>query len=237
MQSRATTFVSLLLVLTTIAAMPGCKKGEDDPFLSFRSRKNRVVGTWEVEKLNHVESQADPSFQFSETTVVASDVISIDREFSNGPVDDAKGSIDVRSYEFSDDGTFKQVLQYNYVRTALVNAIPTEITVQIYQQRKGTWDFLGKNPDFKNRERLQLNTTYRYDFRNDVWGPNGEFNEIQSETKQDILESEIWELTRLSHQEIKAEGAAILTERSNLLNGDEPVETTRKVEFQITLVQ
>lgn len=42
-----------ILAFCAIFALPfqSCKKGEDDPFLSFRSRKARVVGEWTVKEV------------------------------------------------------------------------------------------------------------------------------------------------------------------------------------------
>ena len=43
---------SLSLAIAILVILPivfsGCKKGPEDPFLSFRSRKARVCGTWTV---------------------------------------------------------------------------------------------------------------------------------------------------------------------------------------------
>ena len=43
---------SLSLAIAILVVLPivfsGCKKGPEDPFLSFRSRKARVCGTWTV---------------------------------------------------------------------------------------------------------------------------------------------------------------------------------------------
>lgn len=43
----------LLLVMVSsffMSTITSCKKGEDDPFLSFRSRKQRLVGEWALEE-------------------------------------------------------------------------------------------------------------------------------------------------------------------------------------------
>ncbi|HBS85713.1 MAG: hypothetical protein A2W91_13580 [Bacteroidetes bacterium GWF2_38_335] len=43
--------IFLLLLLIPVFILPSCKKGEDDPFLSFRSRDNRVTGSWNLASL------------------------------------------------------------------------------------------------------------------------------------------------------------------------------------------
>lgn len=37
-----------ILTMASLVALGGCKKGEEDPFLSFSSRDSRLEGTWEL---------------------------------------------------------------------------------------------------------------------------------------------------------------------------------------------
>lgn len=39
-----------VLFLFSLVCLAACKKGEDDPFLSFRTRKNRVSGNWTLKQ-------------------------------------------------------------------------------------------------------------------------------------------------------------------------------------------
>jgi hypothetical protein len=45
------TFLILFLGLFLTFPFQSCKKGEDDPFISFRSRKARVEGEWTIKEL------------------------------------------------------------------------------------------------------------------------------------------------------------------------------------------
>ncbi len=47
---KLTVRYSILLVIGITILSLGCKKGEDDPFLSLRSRKTRVAGEWTLKK-------------------------------------------------------------------------------------------------------------------------------------------------------------------------------------------
>ena len=50
--------IQLVMVLMTAAIiLPGCKKGEDDPFFSFRSRNARIVGEWIINELNYTQNE------------------------------------------------------------------------------------------------------------------------------------------------------------------------------------
>lgn len=42
------------IVILGIAAVPSCKKGEDDPFISFRSRDARITAKWKLVSLEEV---------------------------------------------------------------------------------------------------------------------------------------------------------------------------------------
>lgn len=45
------TYASLALILTgSTLSFNSCKKGKDDPFLSFRSRNSRLIGKWKLSK-------------------------------------------------------------------------------------------------------------------------------------------------------------------------------------------
>lgn len=43
---------TLIIVVAVILTISSCKKGEDDPTLSLRSRTNRLEGNWVVKKMN-----------------------------------------------------------------------------------------------------------------------------------------------------------------------------------------
>ncbi len=45
-----------LIALVCLSIIPGCKKGENDPFISFRSRDARITGKWKVVNLELIES-------------------------------------------------------------------------------------------------------------------------------------------------------------------------------------
>ena len=44
---------NLLLILALVAAFTSCKKGENDPFLSLKSRKGRLAGDWIVKSATY----------------------------------------------------------------------------------------------------------------------------------------------------------------------------------------
>lgn len=47
---NAVRITGMVLVLALVFSMHGCKKYEDGPLLSFRSKEKRVVNSWKIEK-------------------------------------------------------------------------------------------------------------------------------------------------------------------------------------------
>lgn len=46
-------FKSLLVILVACFSLAGCKVGEDDPAISFRSRDNRLKANWKMAEMNN----------------------------------------------------------------------------------------------------------------------------------------------------------------------------------------
>ncbi|HNW99159.1 MAG TPA: hypothetical protein PKK00_12185 [Bacteroidales bacterium] len=42
--------IALLMLLAAVIILPSCKKGENDPFLSLKTRKARITGEWELKE-------------------------------------------------------------------------------------------------------------------------------------------------------------------------------------------
>lgn len=60
------------LIITTIMS---CKKGENDPFISVRSRDARITGTWKLTSMEstEIETQSDGSTSTTETSTTTYD--------------------------------------------------------------------------------------------------------------------------------------------------------------------
>jgi hypothetical protein len=116
----------------------GCKKGENDPFMSLHSRKARVAGEWKVTAGSGTDATSSPASTSSWTYDGASYV-------------QTSGSNSVTTamtitYEFEKDGTFKTI---------------TTVTAPSYSDvytETGTWNFTGKVGDDKNKDHLVMKT-------------------------------------------------------------------------------
>ncbi|MFY7732968.1 MAG: hypothetical protein ACOVSR_05755 [Bacteroidia bacterium] len=50
MKSTKMMLVALIIATTMITILPSCKKGDDDPIVSLRTRKDRFTNTWTLVK-------------------------------------------------------------------------------------------------------------------------------------------------------------------------------------------
>jgi hypothetical protein len=121
------------LVLT--ANLSSCKKGENDPFLSLKSRKARVSGEWTVTKMEGTYSSvdsSDPLSNYSSTSSYDGTTVTGTYIYAGNTVPIEPGTY-TQTYTFEKEGTFKMV--------------QTEGTSSYTLE--GNWIFLGKN---KNAE-------------------------------------------------------------------------------------
>ena len=89
--------IFLLLAIVFLTVIPSCKKGENDPFISFRSRNSRITGKWKVVNFEYVEINGNNNSSL----------------ILNGSTMTQNSNGNVTSYSFSsnleimEDGTYK----------------------------------------------------------------------------------------------------------------------------------
>jgi hypothetical protein len=127
------TILRLMVLAISIAAIQSCKKGEEDPFLSLRSRKARLTGEWKLSSYSY-NSYENGVLDFSES-------------FDGTNMKEDNGDLIPYSsdYIFEKDGTFE------------INTVDNGIT----RTSKGNWAFLGKSKEaeMKNKEYFLLDET------------------------------------------------------------------------------
>jgi hypothetical protein len=127
-------YISLLL-LSAVLVSGSCKKAEDDPFLSFRSRKDRVTGEWKT-------TSGSGSFQGNPVHSWSYDGTTMTRKDGPAPAETSKESY---NYVFSDDGNFV-ITQTNFGSD--------DDHAEIID--RGTWNFTGGEEGSKSKSRLIL---------------------------------------------------------------------------------
>ncbi len=126
--------VGFLLILTlTSVVLEGCfKKGEEDPFISFRSRKARLSGEWTINvftgdyfvKFNSGENREIDFHQTDKTTIseytTYIDMTSATQDSLHAGQDTSiewKGRVIEGKYIFREDGTFDYAYEYTLEKT------------------------------------------------------------------------------------------------------------------------
>lgn len=169
---RINKYTVLLLVISSILVFEGCKRGEDDPFFSFRSRKARVTGDWAFDTFDSKVSQyfSLTGYKAVITTKVINNNITIVTDSIETPHDTSKtlaGVIKEAYYEFDKNSKMRYLFHYELTWTKTVPDENTNTTTYykvvttVKEQASGTWNFLSnveKNgvDKYKNKERLSL---------------------------------------------------------------------------------
>ena len=72
----------LMVVAFAITSLNSCKKGENDPFLSFKSRDSRITGEWKLTKIEGTSIQPNYTGSGSTTTTTTYDGTTMTRTIS-----------------------------------------------------------------------------------------------------------------------------------------------------------
>lgn len=110
-----------VIAIAGLSAITGCKKGENDPFLSLKSRTARIAGEWKLSEGTITETQTSGGFTDTDVTTYTSSTV------SNGGFT----STYTETLTIEKDGTFEVVI----VEDGNTNTI------------KGNWYFSGKSKD------------------------------------------------------------------------------------------
>jgi len=175
---KAKSLIILFVALTTIIVFDSCKRGVDDPFFSFRSRKSRVTGDWTIESMESQilktigtqQLKANVKFNINGTGVSLS-IDSIDT-----PHDTTKnytGIIKESEYRFDKNSKMTHTLKYEITEEKTqVNETTNQTTIERWvttfeTKGSGTWNFLGRVEingidKYKNKERIAFIYEYKY---------------------------------------------------------------------------
>ncbi len=143
------TVVLLLSALVIASSFIGCKKGENDPLLSLRSRKSRLEGNWVIVKEEVSETNINGSTTEAIQSVYDGEMKVTTSTTTVGTI--ATTVIDTVKYTFNfdikKDGNYKMIA----ANENKIDIVTTE----------GTWLFLGKSKlnGLKNKEAILLTTS------------------------------------------------------------------------------
>lgn len=140
-----TKILLIAFVITGTILFDGClKKGEDDPFLSLRSRKARVVGDWEVVSYKYTDtynSYSNPSQNNIYTYTMNGSTYTSVSTYPNNPSNNYTSSgTETIDWTFEKDGTYKQTNTQDG---------------QMYTS-EGTWNFTSGVGELKNKSQITI---------------------------------------------------------------------------------
>lgn len=184
--------IGAALVGLTLLAV-GCKKGENDPFLSLKTRKARLCQEWSMETgsgqyLSGTQGQFNGS---DEGIVEIKDGVRTEKRYNND------------SLILSRTGKFEQTLIFNKDYTFERHEISyyENGNLQYDEVTRGSWAFVGqsKDEDFKNKERISIIETY-YAYKS--YEEDGSLLNDYSYSGSEIDYSEFMTLDRLSSKDL-----------------------------------
>jgi hypothetical protein len=133
------------LVLAAAIIVPtvftGCKKGENDPFLSLHSRKGRVAGEWKVTAGSGTSTDNSGTTSWTYDGATKTETQGSSSSTTNVTMD----------YTFEKDGTFTST----EVETGTFGSQTYTITTTT----EGMWNFTGGVGEVKNKEQMVMTTT------------------------------------------------------------------------------
>lgn len=125
--------------LVAVSSLTSCKKGENDPFLSLKSRKGRLTGEWKLTSGELVETSTTGSTTTTETTT-----------YTETKATYKTGSFSI-TYNYTQNITFEK----DRTMKIVVDNDGDKTTVD------GQWYWIGKNKnlELKNKEAVGFTIT------------------------------------------------------------------------------
>ncbi len=133
-----------VLIIAAPVLLPACKKGENDPGFTLRSRKGRLAGTWTLNTATTAHGDT--------TTVYDGDSLAI-------TLDSITDKLKVtNTMQFDKNGTYGEITVTDYPTNWQSNGQPAFAqTVTI----SGIWNFTGGGGTVKSKSQLLLQVTER----------------------------------------------------------------------------
>ena len=131
---------SFALALLPVLLFTNCKKGDDDPAFSLRTRKARVTGDWHIESGSvGITSKSKNAAPYSQRFVLNGSELTMTETYQGGIPTIYKGMYSL-NVKFENNGRF------DMVEALGVNTL----------RAKGTWRFTSKGGDEKNKESMVM---------------------------------------------------------------------------------
>lgn len=170
----------LAIVLILALSFGACKKGENDPFLSLKTRKGRLSGNWKV-------TFADYSHNDSTWTYDGSNLI---KKVNGNEIYKIKVS---HEYEFTRGGEYTINKTINYPENHFK---PNTPPIKALYFETGKWNFTGGSGDTKTKSQLLMQAE-RIERR--IEG----LSEVDAEVYNNPLYGKVLDLDMLKNKEMR----------------------------------
>jgi hypothetical protein len=241
---------SVLAILVVASSITACKKGDDDPGLSLKSRKGRLSQAWTVSEFKDDVTDINTSIgtvtvtnTTKSTTTISGSNATLDEVSTTAAAgststttDKITGTVTSFKYTFEKDGTWssERIIKWtSFTRTEAGQTNTSAINYTETTIRSGNWSFLGKNAstEDKNKENVLLSITKeqtKYDYVGTSVGEPS-FKSDLTETFANNEKTEIWHLSRLAGDELVADATMDYTENGSDSETEDGVTTSTTV--------
>ncbi len=218
---------AVLAILVVASSITACKKGDDDPGMSLKSRKGRLSQEWTISEyksdITSISNSYSGSSTFTNTTNTVetytgstASKITTETGASGGTTSTDKftytGTVTSYDYTFDKDGTWSSTMTVKWTSlTVLSNGVSTTNAIDQTETQiaSGNWYFLGKNKNTedKNKENLSLSVT-SVQTKTDTKDTGGSgFASLDDITTKyaNNENTQTWHLSRLAKDELVAD--------------------------------
>lgn len=135
----------IIVIALASTTFTSCKKGENDPGLSLKSRTARLVGEWVLTEMERSSTSTNSGTTYTSTSNFSGTTMT---ETSGGS---STTSVYSQSLEIMKDGTYKMKQSQTY----------TEWSYTVTFDGEGTWAWISgnKEDEYKNKERVAFTMT------------------------------------------------------------------------------
>ncbi len=224
---KKTALFPLMAIILVVFSLSSCKKGEEDPFISLRSRKARLTATWNLKEGQWTQTTYDNkkvgenlgslfglNHFMNQIRKNKGDTYSVIYTYTNG-------KLHITERDTYDDGTteetnydideFQITMVFNNDYTFRINTYAKysddNYTRENWEVNRGTWSFLQKNEKAKNKERVLLELASKYTKDKYSYGNYSHIEEDSTLYEGSGIDINkpmyILDLTRLASKELK----------------------------------
>ena len=108
---KKTIFKMTMVLFISVIAFSGCKKGEDDPGISFRSRTARLAGNWKLSSMDYTTTNTGNGSTSTAHYTYSGTILSY--VYTSNGYTDTQTLMYTNNIEIEKDGTYNQTIIYD----------------------------------------------------------------------------------------------------------------------------